>query len=348
MKKCYLVVLGVIASFSIFAQQPGGAPPRTGGMPGLVMPKEIKAIDNSTSTVLDNLSTENKQITELPKEVGLELVKDVVFHQSKDLDGNPLSMKMDIISYTDGQKRPCVIFITGGGFMFAPKSGSFYNRTQIALAGYVVASIEYHVIANGIYSDAVKDVKAAVRYMRANADKYGIDASLVAVWGESAGGYLTAMTATTNGVKEFEVGENLDQSSNVQAAIDVYGLSDLTRIGADYDEAAEKAHFTIESPDGKYIHGKNSGLTSLDKPEEVAKANPISYVDKNDPPFLLIHGIKDALVSPSQTLLLHTALLKTGVPSTRYALAGANHGGPQFSDPKVIQIMVDFLNENLK
>jgi dipeptidyl aminopeptidase/acylaminoacyl peptidase len=80
----------------------------------------------------------------------------------------------------------------------------------------------------------------------------------------------------------------------------------------------------------------------------VVKANPISYVDKNDPPFLLIHGIKDALVSPSQTLLLHTALLKAGVPSTRYALTGANHGGPQFSDPKVIQIMVDFLNKNLK
>lgn len=348
MKKYYLVVLGVIASISIFAQQPGGTPPRGGGMPGLVMPKEIKAIDNSTSTVLDNLSTENRQINELPKEGGLELVKDVVYHQSKDLDGNPLSMKMDVIAYKDGQKRPCVIFITGGGFMFAPKTGSFYNRAQIALSGYVVASIEYHVIANGIYSDAVKDVKAAIRYMRANADKYGIDPSHIAVWGESAGGYLTAMTGTTNGVKEFEVGENLDQSSNVQAAIDVYGLSDLTKIGADYDEAAEKAHFTVESPDGKYIHGKNSGLTSLDKPEVVAKANPISYVDKNDPPFLLIHGIKDALVSPSQTLLLHTALLKVGVPSTRYALTGANHGGPQFSDPKVIQIMVDFLHKNLK
>ena len=156
MKKCYLVVLGVIASLSIFAQQPGGTPPRGGGMPGLVMPKEIKPVDNSTSTVLDNLSTENKQINELPKESGLELVKDVVYHQSKDLGGNPLLMKMDVITYKDGKKRPCVIFITGGGFMVAPKSGSFYNRAQIALAGFVVASIEYHVISNGIYSDAVK------------------------------------------------------------------------------------------------------------------------------------------------------------------------------------------------
>lgn len=347
----YLAVFGLLISLSTVAQQPGSAPAanrRGAGMPGLVMPKEIKTIDNSTSIVLNNLSTENKQLTELPKDSGLELIKDLVYHQSKDLNGNPLPMKMDIIKYTDGKKRPCVVFITGGGFMFAPKTSSFYNRSQIATGGFVVASIEYHVIANGIYSDAVKDVKAAIRYLRANANQYGIDPAHMAVWGESAGGYLTAMVGTTNGVKDFEEGENLEQSSNVQAAIDVFGLSDLTKIGADYDEAAEKAHFTLESPDGQYIHGKNSGLTSLDKPEVVAKSNPINYVDKNDPPFLLIHGMVDALVSPSQTLLLHTALRKAGVPSTRYVLTGANHGGPQFSDPNVIKIMIDFLQKNLK
>lgn len=344
-------VVSLLIGFSAIAQQPGGAPPanrRGGSMPGLVAPKEIKPIDNSTSIVLDNLSTENKQLAELPKDSGLELVKDIVYHQSKDLNGSPMAMKMDLIKFTDGKKRPCVVFITGGGFMFAPKASSFYNRSQIAAGGFVVASVEYHVIDNGIYSDAVKDVKDAIRYLRANADKYGIDADHMAVWGESAGGYLTAMVGTTNGVKDFEEGENLEQSSKVQAAIDVFGLSDLTKIGADYDEAAEKAHFTVESPDGQYIHGKNSGLTSLDKPEVVAKSNPVNYVDKNDPPFLLIHGMSDALVSPSQTLLLHTALLKAGVPSTRYALSGANHGGPQFSDPKVIKIMIDFLQKNLK
>jgi hypothetical protein len=93
------------------------------------------------------------------------------------------------------------------------------------------------------------------------------------------------MVGTTNGANEFEEGENPDQSSDVQAAIDVYGLSDLTKIGADNDEAVANAHFTIISPDGQTIHGKNSGLTSLDKPEVVARANPINYADKNAPPF---------------------------------------------------------------
>ena len=332
------------------AQQPEGGRPAGGmSMGGLVTPKYITPTDNSTSTVLDNLTTvDSPQLTALPEESGLELTKDLVYHQSTDLDGEDMSLLMDLITYDDGEKRPCVVYITGGGFMFAPKESGLYNRYEIAKAGYVVASINYHVISNGIYSDAVKDVKAAIRYLRANADKYGIDSSRVAVWGESAGGYLTAMVGTTNGVKDFEEGENLAQSSEVQAAIDVYGLSDLTKIGADYDEAAEQAHFTVSSPDGQYIHGKNSGLTSLDKPEVVVKSNPINYVDKNDPPFLLFHGTDDNLVSPSQTLLLHTALQNVSVPSSRYVITGAGHGGVQFSSPEVLEIMIDFLNESLK
>jgi acetyl esterase/lipase len=334
-------------------QQPGGMPPSGApgggmGMAGLVNPTTVKPIDNSTSIILDNFTLNSTPINALPEGSGLELTKDIIYHQSKDLEGKPMSMKMDLITYNDGIKRPCVIFITGGGFMMAPKSSELYKRFKIAEAGYVVGSIEYHVINNGIYSDAVKDVKAAVRFVRANADKYGIDASKVAVWGESAGGYLTAMVGTTNGLKEFEDGENPDQSSAVQACIDVYGLSDLTKIGADYDEAAEKSHFTVTSPDGQYLHGKNSGLTSLDKPEVAAKANPVNYVDKNDPPFLFFHGSNDRLVSPSQTLLVHTALLKAGVESTRYVVTGAGHGGPQYSSPEVLKIMIDFLNRELK
>lgn len=317
-------------------------------MGGLVVPKEIHPSDNSTSIILDKLTPVNVRMNALPEGSSLVLTKDIVFRHAKDLEGKPLDMKMDLITYPGDTPRPCVIYITGGGFMFAPKEGELYKRVQIANAGYVVASVQYHVIDNGIYSDAVKDIKAAVRFLRANAAKYGIDPKHIAIWGESAGGYLTAMTGTTNGVRDFEEGENLDQSSEVQACIDVFGLSDLTKIGADYDEAAANSHFTVSSPDGKYIHGKNSGLTSLDKPEVVAKSNPVTYVDPTDPPFLLIHGMADNLVSPSQTLLVHNALQKAGVPSTRYVITGAGHGGPQFAAPEVLQIMIGFLNDHLK
>lgn len=316
------------------------------GMGNLLIPIEIKPLDNSTSTILDGISAENRFIKEVPE--NLELTADIVFHNSTNSEGQPMSLKMDVVRPKDDQKYPAVVFITGGGFMWAPKNSNLYNRCEIAKAGFVVGSMEYHVVSNGLYSDAVSDVKAAVRFLRANADKYGIDPERIAVWGESAGGYLTAMTGTTNGIEKFEVGENLDQSSDVQAAIDVYGLSDLTKIGADYDKEAEEAHFTTDAPEAGYVHGKNSGLSILDKPEVVAQSNPVNYVDKNDPPFLFIHGSADQLVSPSQTLLVHNALQKAGVESTRYVITGANHGGPHFSDPKVIEIMVDFLNKKLK
>lgn len=332
-------VLTPVLNLASFAQ---------GGSNGLLMPKFIKPSDNSTSIVLKNISNERRFIKELPADSEMKLIKDVLFHQSKTIDGDPMSLFMDLIVYKDDKIRPCVVYVVGGGFSFASKERNLYDRFEVAKAGYVVASVQYHVIRNGIYSDAVKDIKAAIRYLRANAEEYGIDVDNIAVWGESAGGYLAAMVGTTNGVKEFEEGENLDQSSDVKAVVDVYGLSDLTKIGDDYDEEAANAHFTVKSPDGQFIHGKNSGLTSLDKPEAVAKANPVNYVDSNDPPFLLLHGTKDMSVSPSQTLLMHNALRDAGVPSVRYVIEGAGHATGEFSDPQIIQIIVDFLDNHLK
>jgi len=337
-------VFFIVMSFTVFAQQAQGQ----GSSNGLLRPEFIKPSDNSTSIILTDLSQERRSMREIPADSEMNLVQDVVYHESTSIDGDPMSLLMDVITHQDDQIRPCVVFVVGGGFSFAAKERYLYNRYEVAKAGYVVASVQYHVIDNGIYSDAVKDVKAAVRYLRANAPEYGIDPENIAVWGESAGGYLAAMVGTTNGVEKFEVGENLDQSSDVKAAVDLYGLSDLTKIGADYDEAAAKSHFTVNSPDGQFIHGKNSGLTSLDKPEVVAQANPINYVDENDPPFLLFHGTRDMAVSPSQTLLIHNALREAGVPSTRYVLEGAGHASAEFSDPQVIQIIVDFLDSHLQ
>ena len=340
-------VLLAVFNVSVFAQQGASAGGR-GASNGLLTPEFITPTDNSTSIVLKDISREKRSLRELPAESEMNLLKDIVFHESESIDGDPMSFLMDLLTYKDDKTRPCVVFVVGGGFSFASKERYLYDRYEVAKAGYVVASVQYHVISNGIYSDAVKDIKAAIRYLRANAQEYGIDAENIAVWGESAGGYLAAMVGTTNGVKEFEEGKNLDQSSDVQAAIDVYGLSDLTKIGADYDEAAANAHFTVISPDGQFIHGKNSGLTSLDKPEVVAKTNPITYVDENDPPFLLLHGTQDMSVSPSQTLLMHNALREAGVPSTRYVIEGAGHASAEFSDPQVIKIIVDFLDNHLK
>jgi carboxylesterase type B len=114
-------------------------------------------------------------------------------------------LKLDLQVPKTSGKKPLVVYITGGGFMLDDKSGNMDQRTYVAEQGSVVASIEYRTVNNGAtYSDSVADVRSAIRYLRAHADQYDINTSEVAVWGQSAGGYLAAMTGATNGVKQFE------------------------------------------------------------------------------------------------------------------------------------------------
>jgi dipeptidyl aminopeptidase/acylaminoacyl peptidase len=148
----------------------------------------------------------------------------------------------------------------------------------------------------------------------------------VGVWGESAGGYLAAMTGATNGVATFEVGDNLDQSSDVRAVVDKFGPSDLTKIHADFDPMTQAAYAGPNGSTAAFVYGPDSGRAIGADPAAVAAANPATYVDAAGPAFLLFHGDDDRIISPSQTLLLHTALRAKGADSTRYVLRGAGHG----------------------
>ena len=209
------------------------------------------------------------------------------------------------------------------------------QRIHLAEHGYVVASIEHRTILHGAtYRDGVADVKAAIRHLRANADRYGVDPERVAVHGESAGGYLAAMVGVTNGRKEFDLGDHLDRSSEVQAVVDMFGPSDLAQVGADFDDAARQAHKAAGNPFAAWVLGPGTDQSLSDHPDEVARADPATYADASAPPFLLLHGSADLLISPSQTLLLHNALQAQGADSTRYVVADANHGNMTFlGDP---------------
>jgi hypothetical protein len=167
MKRIFILsfVFFAVLSVSAFSQ---------GGSDGLLMPKYITPTDNSTSIILSGLSKERRFLRELPADSEINLIKDIVFHRSVSIDGDPMSLLMDILEFKDDVTRPCVVFVVGGGFSSASKERYLYDRYEVAKAGYVVASVQYHVISNGIYSDAVKDVKAAIRYLRANAGEYGL------------------------------------------------------------------------------------------------------------------------------------------------------------------------------
>lgn len=280
----------------------------------------------------------------------IRLNADFVYSETFNNMGRPVQLKMDVIQPYSPEPLPAVLFITGGGFMDAPKTKFVGQRVDMARAGYVVASIDYRVVPMVTFPGILEDAKTAVRYLRANAPKFGIDPSRIAVMGESAGAYLAAMVATTNGEKQFDKGEYLDQSSDVQAAVDLYGLSDLTSVGADFSEEIQEAHRSPAIPEAMLVngipwHGGGSILSDLEKAKA---ANPITYISKNTPPFLLMHGDADNVVSPSQTDILHKALVKQGIDSTRYVVKGADHAGFLWYQPEIMEKVINFLDKNLK
>ncbi|KGY13999.1 esterase [Vibrio tubiashii] len=307
----------------------------------------LTALVASSAMAADNHSVELSVEMSVPP---IRLNSDFVYSETFNNMGRPIKLSMDVIQPFSPEPLPAVLFVTGGGFMDAPKTKFIGQRVDMARAGYVVASIDYRVVPMVKFEGMLQDVKSAVRYMRANAEKFGIDPERIAVMGESAGGYLAAITATTNGMKEFDKGANLDQSSDVQAAIDLYGLSDLTRIGADYDEERQKKHESPATPEAMLVNGVpfmegGSILSDLDK---AAYANPITHISDKTPPFLLMHGDKDPIVSPSQTAILHEALIDKGVDSTRYVVKGADHAGFLWYQPEIMEKVIEFLDENLK
>ena len=252
------------------------------------------------------------------------------------VEGGHERQKLDIYIQKDvDSPQPLVVWVHGGGWQGGSKESA---RPMLPLLqhGYTVASINYRLSQHATFPAQIEDCKAAIRYLRANAKKFNIDPERIGVAGASAGGHLVALLGTTGDVKELEgtLG-NADQSSAVQAVVDLFGPTDLTQMGG--------SHNNPNSPEAKLIGGPVQELKA-----EAAKANPINYVSKDDPPFLILHGDEDRVVRHNQSELLTAALNKAGVPVTFHTLKGAGHGGPQFQTLENQARVVSFFNQHLK
>ena len=277
--------------------------------------------------------------------------QDIVYEDNLD---PRYQLKMDVLVPATYQKMPVLVFIPGGGFIRSDKTENLQQRLRIAEQGYVVASVEYRTVPDAIYTDSVADIKKAIRYLRANAHKFSIKEDKIAVMGSSAGGYLAAMVGVTNGVKAFDQGGNLDYKSDVQGVIDIYGPTDLSLIPDGVPEALRKKIRDnldlVTFSQQTFVKGLAfNGRVKRDSTAQI-KANPLSYINKkgNIPPFLLMHGDKDSLVSPSQTEMLYDKLKENGHDATRYILHGSDHNDFSWYQQDVIDIYIDFLNKNLK
>ena len=247
-------------------------------------------------------------------------------------------------------QQPCVaddraVYFPGGGFTSADYEKFIEMRMALAKAGFVVAAAEYRTVPDK-FPALVIDGKAAVRFLRAHAAQFGIDPTRIGVIGDSAGGYLSQMVGTTNGEKEFDQGDYLDQSSDVQAAVTIYGISNLLNIGEGYSDAIQQVHASPAVTEALLVHGPAfadfAGASILSDPEKAMKASPLGHVKEHMPPFLIMHGSNDRLVSPVQSEQLFKALTEKGNQATYVTVEGAGHGDLYWFQQPVIERVVSW------
>lgn len=234
----------------------------------------------------------------------------------------------------DGSLRPVLVWIHGGAWEAGSKD---YCPAKILVGkNYVVASVGYRLSQNAVFPAQIEDCKAAIRWLRAHASEYAIDPNRIGVWGESAGGHLAALLGTTAKTKDFDVGENLDQSSAVECVIDWYGPTDFAHYGD-----------RPPNPDPKNAYARLIGGVPAEHLDQVKRSSPVSYVQSDAAPFLIMQGDKDPIVPAQQSEVLDAALHKAGVESTLRIIPGAGHGGPAFATPANLSVMAQFLDQHL-
>ncbi|MBY0506961.1 MAG: alpha/beta hydrolase fold domain-containing protein [Bryobacteraceae bacterium] len=214
----------------------------------------------------------------------------------------------------DAGTNPAVLAIHGGGFRAGKRTSYHPLCIKLAQRGYTCATMSYRLAPRHQFPAPVEDAKAAVRFLRANAKKYGIDPARIGVTGGSAGGHLALMVGLTGPLKVFEgSGPNRDQSSAVQAVVNFYGPTDFTQ---SYGKSVDAHEVLPLFLGGDLAHNRQEHLTS----------SPLYYVTPLSPPILSVHGTKDTYVAYEHSVWLTSKLLSAGVDAELETLTGAGHG----------------------
>ncbi|MFH1086912.1 MAG: alpha/beta hydrolase, partial [Chloroflexota bacterium] len=175
------------------------------------------------------------------------------------------------------------------------------------------------------------DCRAAVAWLRAHAEEYGLDGDRVGAWGASAGGHLVALLGVAGGRDEFQPPETPGVSTRVQAVCDWFGPTDFLQMDAHVLPGSPKDHDDPDSPESQLVGGPIQANVAA-----VQRANPLTYVTADAPPFLVMHGTHDPLVPIHQSELLVQALRAVGCRVAFERLEGVGHGGPGFQRPEVL------------
>lgn len=237
-------------------------------------------------------------------------------------------------------RLPVIVFIHGGAWRQGDKRvGRKLLQPFVESGAYAGASVNYRLSQMAPWPAQIHDVKAAIRWLRAHADRYGLDSQKIGVWGTSAGGHLAAMLGVSGDLKTLEgqEGTHLDQPSEVTCVANYFGPSALLTMD---DHPGAMVHNAPDSPESQLIGGPIQ-----ENKERSQEASPVTHVTRADAPFLHVHGDKDPLVPYPQSVHLDAALDRIGVASTLITMEGAGHG--RFAHPRLPILLKQFFDHHL-
>jgi acetyl esterase/lipase len=254
-------------------------------------------------------------------------------------DDNQPKHLLDIYLPANAREEiPLVILIHGGGWLSNDKYADigYMKKTVAAIVseGFALASIDYRFSTQAVFPAQIQDCNCAISFLYDHAGKYGLDQKRFAVMGFSSGGHLASLVGLSknNNVETFFM-PGTSKSFSFRAVVDFYGPAELILFPGSNDE---------KSPESLLI-----GAAPLKRPDLAKAASPVTYVDKNDPPFLIIHGEKDELVSTKQSQLLSAWLSVVGVQNELVIVKDAPHFGVMFDADEVRNRVITFLAKHL-
>jgi len=252
----------------------------------------------------------------------------------KVVDG--VELYLDLYLPENATNPPLIMWMHGGAWMYGDRKSPIL-LWQVE-RGYALASIQYRLTRQGVFPAHIIDCKDALIFLKKNAGKYGYDASKVAAGGDSAGGHLASLMGTSCGHEDWEP-EGADCS--LQAVVNYYGPPSL---GKEWPglEAIDKG---LSDPEAVQSQMLGAYVFSKQGRARAAVADPITYINGTEPPFMILHGDADEIVPYTQSIYLRNALEAVGVPVSLHRVHGGGHG---FHGDDISAVINTFLDYYLK
>jgi len=288
-----------------------------------------------------------KSIKNNPTFAGLAtMIPDVVYSTKREME-----IKMQILSpqaaareNADDTRYPCIVFVQGSAWTFPNVYYEIPQLSEFARNGYIVATVTHRSSAEGHKAPAfLEDVKTAIRYLRAHAYQYRIDPERIAIWGTSSGGNTALLVGLTGDDPVYKTDEYPEHSDAVKTVVECFGPADVPRL---FRDLAHRAGDSIGT--GVTRMGGLLGDSMEEAAMRMSLMNPVEKVKPgvSYPPFLLIHGDADPLVSYDQSEQMAQILCRNDVHTEMIRVENAEHEG-SFWSPELLGLIADYLNRTL-